>query len=50
MYKTFNMGIGLMIALPKEEAEKAVEALKALGEKAYIVGEITDKHEGVALK
>ncbi len=50
MYKTFNMGIGLMIALPKEEAEKAVEALKALGEKAYIVGKITDKHEGVALK
>jgi phosphoribosylformylglycinamidine cyclo-ligase len=50
MYKTFNMGIGIMIAVPKASGEKAVEALKALGEKAYIVGKITDKHEGVALK
>jgi phosphoribosylformylglycinamidine cyclo-ligase len=50
MYKTFNMGIGLMVAVPKAEADKAIEALKALGETAYIVGKITDKHEGVALK
>jgi len=50
MFRTFNMGIGLMAAVPEPESDKAIEALKALGEEAYIVGRITNKHEGVAIR
>ncbi len=40
MYNTFNMGIGMIAAVAASEAEKAVEALQSVGEKAYIIGEI----------
>jgi len=50
MFRTFNMCIGLMAAVPESEAEKALETLKALGEEAYIVGKITNRHEGVAIR
>ena len=50
MYNTFNMGIGMVIALDAADAEKAVEALKAAGEKAYIIGETTSgEQKGVEL-
>ena len=39
MYNTFNMGIGMVLALDAADAEKAVEALKAAGEDAYVIGE-----------
>lgn len=41
MYKTFNMGIGLMVIIKKEEKEKALATLKELGEEAYEIGVIT---------
>ena len=40
MYNTFNMGIGMIIAVSPENAEKAVEALKSEGEDAYIIGKV----------
>ena len=40
MFNTFNMGVGMSVVVPKEDAEKAVEILKACGEDAYIMGEI----------
>ena len=40
MFNTYNMGVGMSIVVPKEEADKAVEVLKANGEDAYIIGEI----------
>ncbi len=40
MYRTFNCGVGMVIALNKQDAEKAVECLQALGENAWIIGEI----------
>ena len=40
MFNTFNMGVGMSIVVAKENAEKAVEILKANGENAYIIGEI----------
>ena len=50
MYNTFNMGIGMVIALDAADAEKAVEALTAAGEKAYIIGETTSgEQKGVEL-
>ncbi|MCE0494411.1 phosphoribosylformylglycinamidine cyclo-ligase [Vibrio salinus] len=40
MYRTFNCGVGLIIALPKDQAESAVELLEAEGENAWIIGNI----------
>ena len=47
MYNTYNMGIGMMVAVDKEDADKAVAALKAAGENAYIIGEIVEGEKGV---
>lgn len=41
MFNTFNMGVGLMVVVPAEQADEAVRVLNAAGEQAYIVGEIT---------
>ncbi|MGX5913757.1 phosphoribosylformylglycinamidine cyclo-ligase [Aliidiomarina sp. Khilg15.8] len=40
MYRTFNCGVGLVIALPAAEADKAVASLQASGEKAWVIGSI----------
>ena len=49
MYNTYNMGVGMSIVVPADEAEKAVEILKAYGEEAYVIGEIVKSDEGVIL-
>ena len=50
MYNTFNMGIGMVIALDEADAEKAVEALAAAGENAYVIGEtVSAGQKGVEL-
>ncbi|WP_405366763.1 phosphoribosylformylglycinamidine cyclo-ligase [Ruminobacter sp.] len=40
MYRTFNCGVGMIVALDKADAEKAVEILNASGEKAWVIGTI----------
>ncbi|ENM5932975.1 phosphoribosylformylglycinamidine cyclo-ligase [Vibrio mimicus] len=40
MYRTFNCGVGLIIALPKDQADAAVALLQAEGENAWVIGEI----------
>lgn len=40
MYRTFNMGIGYVLVVPKEEATAIVGRLTELGETAYIIGEV----------
>ena len=40
MYRTFNCGVGMIVALDKSDAEKAVEILNANGEKAWVIGSI----------
>ena len=47
MYKTFNMGIGLVVVVNKTEAKKILSKLKRLGEKAYIIGRIEKGHKEV---
>lgn len=42
MFTTFNMGIGLVIVVPAEQAEEAVRVAESLGEKAYTIGKITE--------
>nr|MDE7399943.1 phosphoribosylformylglycinamidine cyclo-ligase [Oscillospiraceae bacterium] len=39
MFNTFNMGVGMAICVDKENADKAVEILKANGEEAFVIGE-----------
>ena len=46
MYRTFNNGVGMVIAVAKDQAEKAIESLKASGENAWLLGEITEARKG----
>ncbi len=49
MYNTYNMGIGMMIAVDPTKADEALRILSAAGEKAYLVGEIRDGEKGITL-
>ena len=49
MYNTYNMGVGMSIVVPAEQAEQALEILKANGEDAYVLGEIVESEEKVVL-
>ena len=49
MFNTYNMGVGMSIVVAAEDAEKALEVLKANGEDAYVMGEIVKGDEGVIL-
>lgn len=49
MYNTYNMGIGMVLAVAPEMAEKTMEAVKAAGETAYVIGRIEDGEKGVTL-
>ena len=49
MYNTYNMGIGMVIAVDPGDTEKALAALEAAGETAYEIGIITVGEKGVAL-
>ena len=49
MYNTFNMGLGMLLAVPAGEAEKALEILRAAGESAYAVGSVVRGDAGVEL-
>lgn len=46
MYRTFNCGVGLIIALPKQLADKAITLLNNHGEKAWLLGEIKHATSG----
>lgn len=49
MYNTFNMGVGMSAVVAAEDAEKAVETLKANGVDAYILGKIIKSADKVVL-
>ncbi len=49
MFNTFNMGVGMSVVVPKEDADRALEILKANGEDAYLIGEIVESDEKVIL-
>ena len=49
MFNVFNMGIGFVLAVDKEDVEKTIQLLKEIGEEAYVIGKVTDK-EGVELR
>ena len=49
MFNTFNMGIGMCLAAAKEDADKAIEAIKKTGESPVLLGEVIDGEEGIIL-
>lgn len=49
MFNIFNMGIGMVIAMDASEAGKAIEILRAAGEKASVIGRVSDR-EGVVIR
>ena len=49
MFNTFNMGVGMSIIVAKEDAETALEILRAYGEDAYVIGEIVKSEDKVIL-
>ena len=49
MFNIFNMGIGMVVVLDQSEAQKAIDILTAAGEKASVIGRVTDT-EGVVIK
>lgn len=49
MYNTFNMGIGMVLAVDPADANKTLEALKAAGEEAYVIGQIEEGEKGVTV-
>jgi phosphoribosylformylglycinamidine cyclo-ligase len=50
MYRTFNMGIGMVLIVSEEESENVLAYAQELGEKAYLIGIIEEGQEGVVLE
>ncbi|HBM46280.1 MAG TPA: phosphoribosylformylglycinamidine cyclo-ligase [Lachnoclostridium sp.] len=49
MYNTFNMGIGMIVAVDPADVEKTMEAIKATGDVPYVIGSIEEGEKGVTL-
>ena len=49
MYNTFNMGLGMVIAVDPADVDKAMEAVKAAGDQPYAAGRIEAGEKGVTL-
>ena len=49
MFNTFNMGVGMSIVVPRDQADRAIAILKEQGEDAYLLGEIVAGEEKVVL-
>ena len=47
MYNTYNMGLGMVLAVDKNDVEHAIEQIKTAGEQAYVVGEIIEGEKGI---
>ena len=40
MYRTFNMGIGMVLAVAENQAEEIIDRLKGFGDSAWVIGDI----------
>ncbi len=49
MFNTFNMGVGMSVVVAREDADKAVEVLKANGEDAYVIGKIENSEDKITI-
>ncbi len=49
MYNTYNMGVGMIVAVDPSNVDRAMEAIRAAGETCYVIGEIRDGEKGVTI-
>ena len=49
MYNTYNMGIGMIVAVDPADADRTMEAMRAAGETPYVIGSIEEGEKGVTL-
>lgn len=49
MFNTFNMGVGMVVVVPAQQAQKAVEVLQNAGQQAYVLGEVVPGNHEVIL-
>ena len=49
MFNTYNMGVGMSVVVPKDQAENALALLQSMGEDAYIIGEIVKGDEKIVI-
>ncbi len=49
MYNTYNMGIGMVLAVDKADVEQTLKAIQAAGESAYVIGKVEEGEKGVTL-
>ncbi len=49
MFNTFNMGVGMSVVVAPEDADRALEILKANGEEAYVIGSIVESEDKILL-
>ena len=50
MFNTFNMGVGMSVVVPAQQADLALEILTAQGEDAYVIGTVVPGEEKVILE
>jgi phosphoribosylformylglycinamidine cyclo-ligase len=50
MFNTYNMGVGMCVTVPAEQADKALEILNGMGEDAYVIGNIIKGEDKIILK
>jgi phosphoribosylformylglycinamidine cyclo-ligase len=49
MYNTYNMGLGMIVAVDPADVDKTMEAMRSAGDTPYVVGKIIDGEKGVDL-
>ena len=49
MYNTYNMGLGMVLAVDPADVDKTMDAIRAAGDTPYVVGKIEDGEKGVTL-
>ena len=49
MYNTFNMGLGMIVAVDPADVDRTIAALQSAGEEAYLVGQVEAGNKGVTL-
>lgn len=49
MYNTYNMGLGMVVAVDPKDVDKTMEAIRAAGDTPYVVGHVKDGEKGVTL-
>ena len=49
MFNTFNMGVGMIVSVDKQDVDKVINTIKSAGEDAYVLGELVNGEDGVII-